>query len=193
MANISLLDLPPEIWSKIVQLAVEFDSPINIYPNATSTIIKREQRFSSIHAKPKKSEPAITAVCRAIRAESLLHYYQANVFYRAVYFTPDRNIEKTHALKPLADWLDNIGRENVEALCKVYYINAYSRIHERDLLDLDYPNVRVRLLSESEHVEWQAAMPEKEAKIGVNHVAKVEIGQAGVWSAVQQKVGAILR
>lgn len=81
-----LLDLPPEIWSKIVKLAVEYLKAIEV-PKNSYLDNAREVRFwhetnptRNPHGTDRCGPPPITQVCKAIREECLLHYYKSNTF-----------------------------------------------------------------------------------------------------------------
>ena len=79
MAKTSLLDLPPEIWSKICKLAVEEQTPIKIFtaPDDWHGNIASEGKSGIV----KANQPPITLVCRIIREDCLDHYYKSNIFY----------------------------------------------------------------------------------------------------------------
>ena len=89
-----LLDLPPEIWSKICKIAVSWDIPIDVIlgsvpclniPEYTRTRDGREYRGRA----PARAimQPSITRVCRSIRKECLSHFYETNVFRIRAYDT----------------------------------------------------------------------------------------------------------
>lgn len=102
----NLLDLPPEIWSKIVKLAVEEDLPINVTCRGAYGLPTGHQAT--------QSEPAITAVCRTIRAEALLHYYEANTFY----CQETRRMNTLGSLRHLQRWLN--GSHASTQICYTY-------------------------------------------------------------------------
>ncbi|KAF2480469.1 hypothetical protein BDY17DRAFT_193449 [Neohortaea acidophila] len=74
-----LLDLPPEIWSKICKLAVKDDSPVLLKPGSphyeNPTVVR---------------QPGITRVCRRIREECLPEFYRVNHFVRMPHLYPDQ-------------------------------------------------------------------------------------------------------
>lgn len=64
-----LFDLPPELWIRCCQLAVINPGPITI-----------SGRDGNADVKASTSPPPITKTCRAIRAETLSFFYEANEF-----------------------------------------------------------------------------------------------------------------
>ena len=96
--SISLFDLPPEIWTKICKLAVEYKGPIliNSMPCLDEAAHQLGYGFGSSHRIESKrctthtkcsaerdrlQQPGITRTCHAIRQECLAHYYENNLFY----------------------------------------------------------------------------------------------------------------
>jgi len=67
-----LLDLPPELWIYIAELAVtdDDDAVVNLG-------LSRKADFVLSEAK----QPDITRVCKALRKEALPHFYRCNKFF----------------------------------------------------------------------------------------------------------------
>lgn len=63
---LGLLDLPPELWANICKLVVQETRSIILKPGKHCPVVVRQ--------------PGITKVCRAIREESLPHFYRENQF-----------------------------------------------------------------------------------------------------------------
>lgn len=174
-----LLDLPTELWIRIVKLAVEFEEPIDITVRSEGSAIS-------------KTEPGITAVSHKIRSECLLHYYSNNIFYchgsykqgsyrgyfgtNAMWrnYAPRARRELSH----LHDWLEAIGRETVEVLQTVYYVNSTPTSFGEEYIKLrGQGRIRVRPVSREEYLQWTVdmAVPEEEWDVGIGCVAKVEM------------------
>lgn len=83
-----LLDLPPELWTRIVKMAATSPNGLEHY------IAKYPDK------KAKFFPPPITQVCRAIRTEALGAYYENNVFR----FGPEKCFDST--LEVVRDWID---------------------------------------------------------------------------------------
>lgn len=145
IAGTGLLDLPPEIWSKIVKLAVECRYPINVLPKLRPSFANGKLHDKRI----KRYEPAVAAVCRKIREECLPHYYKTNIF---VFF--DGNGRNSLAYRAIQDWLIAIRPQNVEALTMFFYIQpAWMSPSDppRKVIDLWYCQVRLRGISDEEY------------------------------------------
>ncbi|KAK3722199.1 hypothetical protein LTR37_002632 [Vermiconidia calcicola] len=71
LESFRLLDLPPELWIKIVKLAValEDDEKCLILRGATKARIANHV-----------AQPAISRVCKVIRLETIPHFYQSHRF-----------------------------------------------------------------------------------------------------------------
>lgn len=114
-----LLDLPPEIWSKIVKLAVVYDSPLKINTMPIKVNVRNQCRKV---IKVAVNEPGITRVRHNIREECLRHFYKVNTFY---HYTTNGNTRR------LSKWLDCIdrllGKRNIEALGEVYQFEHTGR------------------------------------------------------------------
>lgn len=164
----SLLDLPPEIWSKICKLVVERDRPINVYRFLFSTpsqlgVAKRSNVIT---------QPRITKVCRAIRHECLPHYYKVNAFYS---WHPSGSVRSAQLLEK---WLTAIGRTNRVVLTTVFFLVHVDSPKER-LLDLGDGKARVRELPTEEHQELAKTMEQIWRQHPVYDIHRLEIKEAG--------------
>ena len=64
-----LLDLPPELWLRIIELVVVDDEPIEI-----------TRASDSLRQAALVQQPPLTRTCRLLRREALTMYYQKNIF-----------------------------------------------------------------------------------------------------------------
>ncbi|KAK4631876.1 hypothetical protein CLAFUW4_03886 [Fulvia fulva] len=115
-----LLDLPPEIWSKIGMMAIEDTPPCT---NASIASAKspptRHRTFKSsspdiptpaiqitcnLSVPLTSQQPPITRVCRVLREELLSQYYRTKVRLSLVYYDAEAST--------MGKWLRSIGPEN---------------------------------------------------------------------------------
>ncbi|KAK3713503.1 hypothetical protein LTR37_008461 [Vermiconidia calcicola] len=103
-----LLDLPPELWSRIVRLAV-----------------KREDRMLEprdlLRLSEQVQQPAVTRVCKLLRRETLAHFYSRNSFT----FKDDGPI-----LWALAAWLEAIGTGNRTRIKNLSIVSNYGGVED---------------------------------------------------------------
>ncbi|KXS94277.1 hypothetical protein AC579_7283 [Pseudocercospora musae] len=117
-----LLDLPPELWVNIGQLAVDeaAHSTRDYDEKALSEIDFSTWPWTENTAEQNKrlAQPAITKVCRVLRQELLPYHYEANVslaiFGCLIDWFPDR----------VNPWLSAIGRESRQKL-RLAYLMCY--------------------------------------------------------------------
>lgn len=159
----SLLDLPPEIWSRICKLVIHCDKPVNLdlpsYPVHPSLAIRRT---------PAK-QPPITRICRVIREDCLPHYYRATIFYFCDAFDRTDSVSK---------WLVGIGKANRAALRMVFFLSGTGHIYQfrrESLLDLLDDKARVRTLRAVEHRDFAEVMEKMWTKHKVNAIFRVEV------------------
>ncbi|KAF2481119.1 hypothetical protein BDY17DRAFT_325837 [Neohortaea acidophila] len=93
ISNYPLLDLPPEIWSKICRYAAVPSGPSAIFVPSLADRDYWQQQLT---------QPGITRTCRAIRAECL------GTFYQNLYVIYD----ETWTFPIIGDWLYGIGAAN---------------------------------------------------------------------------------
>lgn len=151
----SLLELPPEIWSKICKLAVTYDKKIAVA--RSRDILYRLEKVSWCyfhegcveHRKKggiwRVAPPAITRPCRLIRLETLPHFYKTNVF---VIYGCGNVAERLKA------WLDAIGQDNRALLRRFYYHPM--RSHQGSLLDSLASNGWATQRGVVSQVSWQS-------------------------------------
>ena len=102
----SLLDLPPEIWSRICKLAVTNTDPYWLNSKAVG-------RRAFV-------QPSITCTCHTTREECLPHFYKVNLFL--AYFGG-------HQQDLASSWLGAIGKKNRSSLQRLYvHQNAAERM-----------------------------------------------------------------
>lgn len=93
MKPFRLLDLPPELWARIVKLAV-----------TSNDFIKMEGTWvNRFEVQTAVKQPAITRTCKALRAEALPAFYKHNT---VVIYGSDRGSTA------FRDWLQAIGASN---------------------------------------------------------------------------------
>lgn len=140
-----LLELPPELQLLIYRLAVHqseillINMPCNSsYRNGKGSHfekkMKEDEEAWKSGAKQPPKQPAITQVCRFIRAETLPLYYGLNVF-RARYCT----LFEPGPLPDVVRWLKMIGEKSREMLKHFYF---YDR---RKWQDRDYAETLEKL------------------------------------------------
>lgn len=105
-----LLDLPPEIWSHIVKLAVE-GADYDIGNSEKLTIFNRRRRLRGT------TQPGITRTCRAIRHETIPHFYTSNSF--TFYDNPE-------TVRAMFAWLKVIGSAYWPRLKKLYIVSEFN-------------------------------------------------------------------
>lgn len=112
-----LLDLPPEIWSKICKLAVESNAPVKAFGDTRRRHYPKtpEEHFIAANCREWEyvvCEPAILFTCRAVREERLIHYYETNTFY-----APRREMN----LRYIERWFNAIGDAGRAGVRGIYY------------------------------------------------------------------------
>lgn len=105
-----LLDLPPEIWSRICEFAVTDAAPIVL-----------EYAFDDLGFCDAVAQPTITGVCRALRTEGLKLFYGGNAFIVK---------DNTTVVPILSRWLRAIGEHNRQSLADLRIISDYSDVQE---------------------------------------------------------------
>ncbi|KAK3724861.1 hypothetical protein LTR37_000909 [Vermiconidia calcicola] len=99
-----LLDLPPELWSQVVKMAVE-----------------RENYMFSSKDRKQVQQPGITKACKLLRTETLAHSYSHNSFtFR------DNNAE----LAALVAWLKAIGAWNRTRVKNLSIVSIFDDFEE---------------------------------------------------------------
>ncbi|KAK5712376.1 hypothetical protein LTR15_011956 [Elasticomyces elasticus] len=88
--NFQLFELPPEMWVRIVRLAVIYTKPVTITEGSSARVFQ-----------DRVAQPAITRVCWAVRNETLSIFY-ANTF---------RFVDYPETTPTLRRWLQRIGVE----------------------------------------------------------------------------------
>ncbi|KXS93888.1 hypothetical protein AC578_1697 [Pseudocercospora eumusae] len=127
-----LLDLPPELWVEIGQMAVD-EAAQSIRDYGEKLKVRSKVDFgvwpwtwSTAEQNKRLAQPAITKVCRALRQELLPYHYEAHVPLAIcgclIDWTPDR-------VKP---WLLAIGRESRQKL-RLVYLMCYEDTDEEDV------------------------------------------------------------
>lgn len=115
-----LLDLPPELWSRICKLAVEREGALRAF----AVIRKRhnpktpEEAARALNCRESEfvvRQPALLFTCRAIREECLPHYYASNTFYTVGSKMSPEYIER---------WLNSIGEPGRNAVGGIYQVAA---------------------------------------------------------------------
>lgn len=105
-----LLDLPPELWLRICQIAITLPNPIILSTSQPSALYQEKLR-----------QPPLTSVNRALRRELLPHFYGTTTFI----------FEDKHCqYDGLNAWLHAIGPENYRHL-------AHVAIYGKDMLWLE--------------------------------------------------------
>lgn len=102
--------LPPELWVRIVQIAVEAVADI-----------KLPHRLDN--ARPLAAvvqQPAVTRVSRAVRRETLAHFYRRNTFVYRDHGTTG---------EPLLRWLGQVQSCDWAPLCKVVLETRFPNAH----------------------------------------------------------------
>ncbi|KAK3713502.1 hypothetical protein LTR37_008460 [Vermiconidia calcicola] len=95
-----LLDLPVELWTRIVKMAVVQDLPIHDLTVGMSGRLDLQDHVQ---------QPAITKSCRVVRNECLPVFYSHNLFAFSDEF-------ELHGLR---EWLEAIGRANYQKIEKL--------------------------------------------------------------------------
>jgi len=120
-----LLDLPPELWSRVCEFAVVSDEPIEIR-------LRHDHRFSG----PGLQWPNITRVCKVLRREALRLYYQRNTFelHRSRMYV-------VISCKHLGRLLDIIGRDTRPKMQRLHVIASGRPAYLEDTLGKFYAEV----------------------------------------------------
>ncbi|KAK4612111.1 hypothetical protein CLAFUW4_13357 [Fulvia fulva] len=117
-----LLDLPPELWSKIGKLVVDQSDKVT-----DSTIVLITQSSDPRERAKYREEigqPAITRTCQVLRAELLPYYYRSKISVQV--------IAGSLEVVSVGKWLRSIGDKNRSALARVW-LRCYW-IHDEQLL-----------------------------------------------------------
>ncbi|EMC93655.1 hypothetical protein BAUCODRAFT_37356 [Baudoinia panamericana UAMH 10762] len=104
-APFRLLNLPAEIWTQIIALAVIYKDPITI---TRSSRVKDQQELVR--------QPAITRTCRVLRLEALPLFYRHNTFEGW----------HVHHVQCPRDWLVAIGDANRKAMGSFRFCAQFS-------------------------------------------------------------------
>lgn len=99
-----LLELPPELWSRICRFAI-LDQPMVIIKGAAYPADVTQQ----------VRQPSLTRVCRLLRKETL------PVFYASVAFVI---LDSWADVEGVIEWLDRIGANNRRSLKQLYLASA---------------------------------------------------------------------
>ncbi|KAK4612108.1 hypothetical protein CLAFUW4_13358 [Fulvia fulva] len=121
-----LLDLPPELWSKIGQLIVDDASTVtekklywihHPYPSSAQELAEIQQ-------------PATTRTCSILRAELLPYYYQSKISISV--------IASSLASRVVGKWLRMIGSKNRSVVTGVWLTLYGTRDKQSQLLREDF-------------------------------------------------------
>jgi hypothetical protein len=109
-----LLDLPIEIFLKILSYTVTLPGPVCLHPLPAANSTAEAQRYSqcAVPAARTISEPAITKASKLLRAEALPMFYAQNVFH-GVNWSPE----------PPVLWLKRLGKER-RGWMRRYYVSS---------------------------------------------------------------------
>ena len=117
-----LLSLPQELQLLIWEYSVISDSPLHVncpcdssYGGWTATYFADREAWES-GVKQPPAQPALTRVCRSIRANALPIFYKANEFQAGYCYETDA--------ETVRDWLQRIGRENREMMREFYFYDG---------------------------------------------------------------------
>jgi len=104
-APFRLLDLPPELWLRICELAVVKDH---------SKVIRVDYYTTKKSSAAIVQQPAITRTCRLLRQEALPLYYKLNTFAFGEFMACERRRWTTSFL---VAWCAAIGKQKVRVMC----------------------------------------------------------------------------
>ena len=104
-----LLDLPPELWSKIGKLVIHGE------PVLDNDALEMHEINVNTLGKPSTitESPSITRVCRVVRGELLPYYYTTKIHC----FALDRDI-----ILDISAWIERIGTEHRRIVRGVYLV-----------------------------------------------------------------------
>lgn len=122
-ANVNLLSLPPEIRNRIILLVLTVQGDgVTIGPNGKSVL-----HVTASFDHPSK-QPALTRVCKQLRAEGLPVFHGNNTFLMRVFHrqaTASKPDDATSALLERSrDWLRAIGGNNRALIKSVIFRDA---------------------------------------------------------------------
>ncbi|KAK4892514.1 hypothetical protein LTR27_008978 [Elasticomyces elasticus] len=100
-----LLDLPDEIWARIVRYAVVSTQPIKLRPKG--------------YPQPRSYQPAIARACKIIREEALPSFYGNTIYYYDSWTYRDYSFTA---------WL-----RNIPPWCKVHLSNTFIILDDDDV------------------------------------------------------------
>jgi hypothetical protein len=109
-----LLDLPIEIFWKILSYTVTLPGPVCLHPLPAANSAAEAQRHSQCAVPAARTiyEPAITKASKLLRAEALPMFYAQNVFH-GVNWSPE----------PPVLWLKRLGKER-RSWMRRYYVSS---------------------------------------------------------------------